>query len=324
MSDPVDAAAAGRVDRPRTTAPTCSDLRVRLGVDTAGTASEIRSWLLLERPGTWPEGVRDAAFAAALPRGRHGLLEQLAEEQQLRPLLVRRPGRAGRRSVEEPALLVGSTAGGRRWLERLPARALPDVDLEALAAGRPGHGEPVEGPLFAVCTNGSRDRCCAVRGRPLVDALAAAHPDRTWEVTHVGGCRFAANLLVLPDGVVHGGTTPEDGLRIAAAAVLDGRMDLAGLRGRTGTSGSAGAAEVALRRSLGLDRPADVEVLAEHPHGDAGADVVLRAGDDVWRAVVRAVDLGVHPTVCHGDEEFTATRVRSLVRDPRPATPHRP
>jgi hypothetical protein len=48
------------------TAPTCSSLRERLGIDTAGSASEIRSRLLLEHPGTWPDGARDAAFAAAL------------------------------------------------------------------------------------------------------------------------------------------------------------------------------------------------------------------------------------------------------------------
>ncbi len=304
-------------------APTCSALRERLGIDTAGSASVIRSWVLLEHPGTWPEGARETAFEAALGAARWGLLGELWEEQALRPLLVRRPGRPGRRGDADPVVVLGSTVGGRHWLERLPARDLPGVDLEALAAGRPGHGEPVEGPLFAVCTNGSVDRCCAVRGRPLVTALSTAHPDRTWEVTHVGGCRFAANLLVLPDGVVHGGTTPEDGLRIAATA-LAGRTDLAGLRGRTGSSAYAGTAEVTLRRQLGLDRPGDVVVVSERPHDDvlltedgpepAGADVLLRAGPDEWRAVVRTVDLGVHDSVCDGSLPVTDTSVASLTR----------
>jgi len=304
------------------TAPPCSALRARLGVDTAGSASQIRSWLLLEHPGPWPEGVRDEAFAAALTPARHELLLRLWDEQQLRPLVVRRPGRAGRAVTAAPVLLVGAALGGRRWLERLPAAALADLDLEAVAAGQPGHGEPVDGPLLAVCTNGSVDRCCAVRGRPLVAALAAAHPERTWEVSHVGGCRFAANLLVLPDGVVHGGTTPEDGLRIAAAAV-DGRLDLPGLRGRVGTSAYAGVAEVVLRRRLRLDLLRDVAVLDEHPHRDlvdgedgpepAGADVLLRTGSQTWRAVVRTVDLGVHTSVCDGPKAVSSPVVTSLL-----------
>jgi hypothetical protein len=297
---------------------TCTDLVDDLGVERAGTASTIRSWLLLERPGPWPEDVRDAAFAAALPPDRHATLTRLWTEQWLRPLVIRRPGRAGRQRVGTPQLIVGASSGGRPWSERLPAEALPGVDLEALAAGRPGHGEPVDGPLFLVCTNGSVDRCCAVRGRPLVTALAAAHPDRTWEVSHIGGCRYGANLLVLPDAAAHGATGPGDGLRIADAA-LAGRLDTGNLRGRCGLTPSAGLADVTLRRRLGLQAGDATEVLAEYPHPDtvdgedgpepAGADVVLRAGGQTWRAVVRIRDLGPATSLCDGPEPTTPTRV---------------
>jgi hypothetical protein len=301
--------------------PTCSALRRQLGVDTAGSPTPLRSWLLLEHPGAWSDTVRDEVFAAALPAGRHVLLQRLWHDEQLRPLLVRRPGRAGRVPVAEPVLLIGAAQGSRRWLERLPASALPDLDIEAVAAGEPGHGEPVDGPLLAVCTHGAVDRCCAVHGRPLVAALHAVHPGRTWELTHVGGCRFSANLLVLPDGVLHGGTTPEAGLRIAEAA-LAGRLELTGLRGRTGGSAFAGTAEVALRRHLDLVLLSDVEVLAEHLHPDvvrgrdgpepAGADVVLRAGADVWRVVVRARELGVTTSICDGPAASTAPVVTAV------------
>ncbi|HEX8496054.1 MAG TPA: sucrase ferredoxin, partial [Actinomycetales bacterium] len=244
--------------------PTCSGLAARLGVDPAGTASAIRSWLLLEHPGPWGEHARERAFAAALGPVGWQRLEQLWMREQLRPLLVRRPGRAGH-SADPPTLLLGAAIGGAAWLERLPAADLPSVDLEALAAGEPGHGEPVDGPVFAVCTNGAVDRCCAVRGRPLAAALAAAHPGRTWEVTHLGGCRFAASLLVLPLAVMHGALTPAAGLLVAAAAMA-GEVATSGLRGRTGTTSYAGAAEVALRRRLSVREPAAVEVLDELAH----------------------------------------------------------
>ncbi|MGY1836058.1 sucrase ferredoxin [Blastococcus sp. SYSU DS0510] len=235
----------------------------------------------------------------------------------LRPLLIRRPGRAGRRPATAPQLLIGAAGAGQPWLERLPASALPDLDLESLADGRPGHGEPMTGPLFLACTNGSVDRCCAVRGRPLVDALATAHPGRTWEVSHIGGCRYGANLLVLPVAAAHGATSPDDGLRIAAAA-LDGRLDTANLCGLCPLGRFAGLADVTLRRHLGATTPDEVAVLGERPHADAldgedgaepaGADVLLRAGEQTWRAVVRADDLGPATSVCDGPEDTTPTR----------------
>jgi hypothetical protein len=304
-------------------APTCSDLSVRLGVTTDGTASWIRSWLLLEHPGAWGEDAREAAYSALLGAARWESLRELWDREWLRPLLVRRPGRAGRRPATEPVLLVGSVVGGRGWLERLPAAGLPDLDLEALAAGRPGHGEPVEGPLFAVCTNGSVDRCCAVRGRPLVQALAAAHPERTWEVSHVGGCQFAANLLVLPDAAVHGRLTPEAGLRVAAEA-LAGRVATADLRGVCGRPPLASVAETALRRRLDLTAYDAVEVVELVLHDDlvdgedgpepAGADVVLRALGSTWNATTRVRPLGEATSVCDGTWEQSTTELTALVR----------
>lgn len=308
---------------PGTGLPTCSGLTRTLGVDPAGSASTIRSWLLLENPGAWGEDARERAYRGALGDAGWNRLREIWQAEQLRPLIARRAGRA---SGRPPSLIVGSARDGRHWLERLPAAALPGLDLDALAAGRPGHGEPLEGPLLAVCTNGSVDRCCAVRGRPLAAALAAAHPERTWEVSHVGGCHFAANLLVLPDGVLHGNVTPQTGLAIAASA-LRGRLDPALMRGRTTLGGPcasyASTAEVALRRRLGVTGRDALAVVAEQPHDDvvldddgpqpAGADVLLRAGDSLWRAVVRRRDRSGLRSVCEPDQTVTSAEVISLV-----------
>lgn len=307
-------------------ATTCSGLVRSLGVDPAGSASAMRSWLLLEHRAPWGEDARERAYRAALGDAGWARLQRIWQAEQLRPLLARRPGRPSRQ--EPPALILGAARDGRHWLERLPAASLPALDLEALAAGQAGHGEPLDGPLFAVCTNGSVDRCCAVRGRPLAAALAAAHPERTWEVSHVGGCHFAANLLVLPDGVLHGNVTPEAGLRIAAAA-RQGEVEPALMRGRTTDSGHptgtgfAAAAEVALRRRLRLPALDALAVVHEQPHADvvrddavpqpAGADVLLRAGDRTWRVVVRRRDLSGLTSVCEPAQVVTTADVTALV-----------
>ena len=69
--------------------------------------------------------------------------------------------------------------------------------------------------MFLVCTHGLRSTCCARFGGPLAQALAARHPGQVWESTHVGGHRFAANLVILPHGLYYGPV----GLEAAAAAI---------------------------------------------------------------------------------------------------------
>jgi len=293
---------------------TCSGLTRRHGVDPAGTPPAICSWILLEHPGPWPETVRDDVFAAALTGPQHHRLQSLWVEQGLRPLVIRRPGRVGRATTAAPAVFVGGAHAGRRWLERVPYAALPTLDIDAVAVGTGGLGEPVAGPLLLVCTNGSVDRCCAVRGRPLVQALAAAHPAHTWEVSHVGGCRFAANLLVLPDAVVHGALDVNAGLEVAADAVA-GRLNAGHLRGRTGIPPFAAAAEVAVRRATGLTRLDDVAAVEHRPHtqtisgedGDepAGAEVVVRAGGRHYAVTARFRPRGRHISVCDGEVELS-------------------
>nr|WP_269204715.1 sucrase ferredoxin [Motilibacter deserti] len=218
-----------------------------------GTAAPVRSWLLVEQPGAWSRAALAETLAAALAPADRRRLGHLQREQLLRALLVRRPGRttdpSGPRTV-----LVGSAVPGEAWLERLVVpdlRALADLDLEAVAAGRPGHGEPVDGPALLVCTHGAKDMCCAVEGRPLARALEAVHGDRVWECSHVGGDRFAGNLVVAPHGEYHGHLDPAGALTAAAAAVA-GRVELAGFRGRSAYDPWQQTAEHAVRVRTGL------------------------------------------------------------------------
>jgi hypothetical protein len=115
--------------------------------------------------------------------------------------------------------------------------------------------------VFAVCTHGRRDPCCAERGRPLAAELARSHPGSTWEATHLGGDRFAGNLTVFPEGLCFGRVAPADAAHVVGT-YLDGRIDLERFRGRTSQPMDAQAAEHALRLERGWDRIDAVAVLA--------------------------------------------------------------
>ena len=267
----------------------CATVARTLGETPEGTATPMRSWLLIEHPEAWTRDVADRVLAGALPRPRLRELAELRRRHGLRPLLVRRPGyRAGRPARR--TVLVGGVGGGPagRWLERLELadlRELADLDLGAVATGTGGLGTPVTGAVFGVCTHGSKDMCCATLGRPVAKALADAAPGRVWETTHLGGDRFAGNVLVLPAGFLYGHVSAATAAKLAAASD-DGRVLPELLRGRTSVDMRAQVAEIAVRRVTGLHGVDDVEPVGE----DGTGLVVVRAGGA--RIGVR---LGRHP-----------------------------
>ncbi len=62
-----------------------------------------------------------------------------------------------------------------------------------------------------VCTHGSHDQCCARYGKPffyeanqLIDQLSLNQSVRVWEVSHIGGHRFAPTLIDFPSGRYYG------------------------------------------------------------------------------------------------------------------------
>jgi hypothetical protein len=107
--------------------------------------------------------------------------------------------------------------------------------VKDLAAGSaPSFGSPAGEPVFLVCTHAQRSLCCSRYGVPLARALAVRHPGQVWETTHVGGHRFAANLVILPHGLFYGPV----GLETATAAIgayQRGAVALDRYRGRAGT-----------------------------------------------------------------------------------------
>jgi hypothetical protein len=278
-------AEAGICSPGRTTAPGCAALTRELGGEPAGTAARMTSWLLIEQPGSWAPDALEDVVAEVLPAARL----EAARDAGLRPLLIRKPGRHALVPGAPRAVYVASGRPGHRWLERLDVadlEELADLDLEAVAAGRRGHGEPVAGPLFLVCTHGSKDMCCAVFGRPVVTGLAQNHPGQVWEVSHVGGDRWAGNLLTVPDGYLHGSLAVTEAELVAKEA-LGGNVRLEHLRGRTSApSPWSQFAEIEIRGRTGL-RGVDAVLAVDEETGAEHRTVLVNAGGRRYEVVVR-------------------------------------
>jgi hypothetical protein len=230
----------------------CSVLSEQLGEALAGTSAVAEYWLCLEQPGPWG---REAITESHLD---HAIGEELSSRSAgtgVRILLIRRPGEHPDIHLPRPRrVYLASTRPGAAVVEKATVhdpKELLDLDFAAIGAGRPaGLGQVMESPLLLVCTNGRRDLCCALLGRPIAGELAMRHGDTVWEATHLGGHRFSPTALVLPTGYSYGRLDVPSAEAVLASAAR-GDVRLARCRGRSTWSRPGQAAELAVRERIG-------------------------------------------------------------------------
>jgi hypothetical protein len=254
--------------------PRCStEARVRPD-QLAASASHVRNWLMVEQPGAWgPDALMQSRLAGHVARA----LYERGHELAIRVILIRRPDRR-----PNGLNVFIAHCGGSRTRPLLlhgvvddPASLL-EFDLAELTAGRPvGFGTAIEGPLFLVCTNGRHDVCCAERGRPLYRSLVEEFRDETWECSHIGGDRFAGNLVCFPHGVYFGWLDPDE-VAATARRYAQGAIDLDHYRGRSSWTTDIQAAEHFLRADLALTGIDDLVPRRRLPlPDDDGAEILF-------------------------------------------------
>ncbi|MEU1513665.1 sucrase ferredoxin [Streptomyces sp. NPDC005811] len=273
---------------------TCATDSRNLGEPMPGTAATASTWLLLEQAGPWgAKALTSSHLDPVLGRA----LEAAAKDTGVRIALIRRPGRHADPGMPPPVrhVYAAHTAPGNAWLHTAtttdPARLL---DLDFAALGRGEHrgfdtalrGGPHTGdPLALVCTNGKRDRCCALLGRPLAAELAASGVQGVWEVTHLGGHRFSPTVLVLPQGYVYGRAEAHT-VKEVLHGVQEGRVVVDGCRGRSAWERPGQAAELAVRRATGEDRAEALGIVLTTGGAPRWEVTVAHTDGRHWRVVV--------------------------------------
>ena len=230
----------------------CSERSEALGEDMGASAPSEARILVVEQSGPWG---RDAVSES----GMHAIAAELsahAARHGARIQVVRRHTR--RYGCERPHAWLAHVGGPLERLDVGTPADLLDLPLE------PGAGSAEDEELVIACTHSTRDPCCARRGLPLHRALTAAGT-RTWHGSHLGGHRFAATMAWLPAGAWLG-RVPAAAAREVVATLRAGHLPLEFMRGLAGRPPAVQAAELHVRRALGLTRIADVQAVAE---GDA-------------------------------------------------------
>lgn len=227
----------------------CSDLSRDAGEQAFGTASIGDVWLLLEYPRAWERKAVEASTLSASVKAFLG--DVIKTIPRARVLLIR----------TDRLHTTGITFYVVRSSERAPFAVkfhltdyeeLMELDIASIASGSVlSGGEIITGPLFLVCTHGRRDKCCAKFGYPLYKALHDSNKDSVWQSSHVGGDRFAANLVCLPHGLFYAHVTETTGQKIIEE-FQTGRIVLEKYRGRVCYSHPVQAAEFFVRCETGL------------------------------------------------------------------------
>jgi hypothetical protein len=283
----------------------CADAaRVRTD-PLAGTAPPTRRWLLLEHPGPWRI---DAIAGAGIDPDILSILLAKAGSDT-RVLLVRRPGRIDRRAPRNwilAGLDIDTITGlWRHDNDLLDAAAALTGDSSGAGSSS---GAVRAQPVILVCTHGVHDVCCALRGRPVAAALASRWPELVWECSHIGGDRFASNVVLLPDGFYYGNLDPDIALATVDAH-LTGTVRPDHLRGMARHLPPVQAAVIAAYQHYGPLGLSDVSVrTTEHigPHHGHGSETFVDLVIEPRRLLIRAHVLSVRRT----DAQLTCRAVR--------------
>ncbi|MCV7269742.1 sucrase ferredoxin [Mycolicibacterium doricum] len=236
----------------------CSDQSLRRGDPMYGTASAGSEWVLLELAGGWGPSAFMQSPAVVDPQLGRAIVRRV-EGAKMRIAAIRRHGRrsttprwrwfVARAGIGSEALYCGEVDSPNDYL---------DLALDG------SDGTPTSDPVVAVCAHGKHDQCCAVRGRGAIASIADAYPELAWECSHLGGDRFAATMLILPEGLCYGRVDSTDAVELVGL-YLDGRLDNRYLRGRTSLPHAVQAAQHFARDKYGDDRIASLSPLTvEH------------------------------------------------------------
>jgi hypothetical protein len=193
------------------------------GEDPAGTGTPFTGYLLVEVAPPWKYDVGESRrFPEDLWEAVKGLWDagivqkftaimpdpEYSREGHTRVILLRRPSGPFFAAYEKEEYLVP---------EGEVVALVEALAKEPDGPSRFAHYREDDSRVrdILVCTHGSHDVCCGRFGYPLYEELrqeyAAASEGRlrVWRTSHLGGHRFAPNLIDLPEGLYWGHLEPE-------------------------------------------------------------------------------------------------------------------
>lgn len=215
-----------------------------------GTVKRTTTWLVLEYEGRWhPEAFEESDIPSDV---KAHLSAHTDADPTTRILLIRQNPRLAPEGI---AFYVAQTRETDSVLYAFQLDRYEDIlalDIATIRAGDVAYdAHRTSDPIFLVCTHGRRDKCCARHGIPVYEQMATLGGASVWQASHVGGHRFAANVVCLPEGIVYGRVNTENAHSVLEAHQT-GQLVPILMRGRSAYPKRAQVAESLLRLETGI------------------------------------------------------------------------
>ncbi|WP_225547363.1 sucrase ferredoxin [Chromobacterium violaceum] len=222
-----------------------------------GTATESSCYILIECAGPWPSKVADILCKSTIPENLSRAIGAFIEwcPEVVHPLLIKQPGRLGPPRI----YIIRSTLGTGACLH------YDDLKNDYFSTLQDAYLHPEKiGDIILVCTHGKVDKCCAKFGKIVYDQLRVKLESKfeIFQCSHIGGDRFAANVLWLPHGIYLGHV--HIGLLDTIDKLKTNSIPLQKLRGTASLPSAAQYLEGHLRAKLFLEYPGAFELLSYH------------------------------------------------------------
>jgi len=254
----------------------CSDLAREYEVPLIASATRGDIWFLIEYTGAWgPKALEESEISEDAKQYLSGFN---VDGNRVRILLIRQDSSKQRQGI---TFFIGQTSVLEPRLYEYHLDDYSDIlniDLSWLHSEREGGSANLrDTPIFLVCTNGRRDKCCALYGPNVYQALSEEAGDAVWQSSHIGGHNQAPIMLFFPHGVNYGRAMPADARRLLSEYQKN-NIVLAHYRGRVGYETHLQAAEHFWREQTGILELPGLRI-----------DTVSQVDEDQWDLAVCSV-----------------------------------
>ena len=166
-----------------------------------GTAPSVEHWFIVECSGNW---AYDALESGTIPKMvTEYITNEIKNIENSRIQIIQRD----RDNDKGPRFYYANSTELEPSLYEFPIEQyvdILDIDLISVSRGNDIAKYRSDKKLVLVCTHGTHDKCCGTYGVPVYKKLLKYNEFEVWRTSHVGGHRFSANVIMLPEGMYYG------------------------------------------------------------------------------------------------------------------------
>lgn len=236
-----------------------------------GTAARVDTWLMIEYTGAW--GMRAVEQSTLSPQVKDWIQAHRTSKSNFLPVFIRQH----HRPLQSITCFVCIARENQQAIYCFILQSYEEIislDIDALAAEDSCYDQNrYNEPLYLVCTHGKHDMCCAKYGLPIYQEFARLIGHQVWQSSHLGGDKFAANILYLPQSIYYGRVAVPD-VEILLDLHSQQQIYLQKCRGQTCYTPVEQAANLLLRQETGIAEMNAFSLIASHYRAESDDHVI--------------------------------------------------